>query len=153
MSVKCRREDRQRFEAMGFQIAWGESENSPVIEMVDEEANYAHYGKMPTDIPYYGTWSAGCEYGPGSLVCDGKDYEEVPASTDGFVMLWSYRWGLPALKSILQVRRYVKLERKVEKLFARLLEPQHLFSPHTNCCVKCGIHADDDVLENQPCKK
>jgi len=28
---------------------------------------------------------------------------------------------------------------------------QHLFSPDTHLCVKCGIHADDDLVENSPC--
>ena len=27
----------------------------------------------------------------------------------------------------------------------------HLFSPTTNMCVKCGISAEDDCLENGPC--
>jgi len=154
MSVHCRREDRQRFEAIGFSLSYGESSNSPVIEMIDEEANYAHADKMPTDIPYHGLWAAGSEYGLGNLVCDGNEYIEVPATTDGFVVLWNYRWGLPKLKGILQIRRYLKLERKVEKLFNQLreAEPKHLFSPATNCCVKCGIHAEDDLVENQPCK-
>jgi hypothetical protein len=28
---------------------------------------------------------------------------------------------------------------------------KHLFSPDTHLCVKCGIHADDDLVENSPC--
>jgi hypothetical protein len=28
---------------------------------------------------------------------------------------------------------------------------QHLFSPTTHLCHHCGIHADDDLVENQPC--
>jgi hypothetical protein len=28
---------------------------------------------------------------------------------------------------------------------------KHLFSPDTHRCVKCGIHADDDLVENKPC--
>lgn len=28
---------------------------------------------------------------------------------------------------------------------------EHLFSPNTHLCVKCGIHADDDLVENSPC--
>jgi hypothetical protein len=112
MSVKCRREDRARFEALGFQIAWGEKENTPVIEMIDEEANYAHYNDMPANIPYYGTWAAGDNYGPGRLVCDGKNYETVAANDDGFVIAWHYRFGLPTLKSILEIRRYLKIEKR-----------------------------------------
>ena len=30
---------------------------------------------------------------------------------------------------------------------------KHLFSPDTHLCVKCGIHADDDLVENKPCIK
>jgi hypothetical protein len=156
MSVKCRREDRARFEALGFQIAWGEKENTPVIEMIDEEANYAHYNDMPANIPYYGTWAAGDNYGPGRLVCDGKNYETVAANDDGFVIAWHYRFGLPTLKSILEIRRYLKIEKRVQKLFKALepeLPPQHLFSPDTSTCVKCGISADDDAVENTSCIK
>ena len=28
---------------------------------------------------------------------------------------------------------------------------RHVFSPHTHLCIKCGVHANDDLLENQPC--
>lgn len=117
MSVTCRRQDRARFEELGFHLEFDEDTSTPVIEMIDEEANYAHYDKMPLDVPYYGSFGAGSEYGPGSFVCDGVDYEEVPASADGFVLAWNYRFGLPKLKSILQIRRYLKLERRVQKLF------------------------------------
>ena len=30
---------------------------------------------------------------------------------------------------------------------------QHLFSPDTHLCSKCGIHADDDLVENTVCTK
>ena len=155
MSVTCRREDQARFEELGFQIEFNEDNNTPVIEMIDEEANYGHCDKMPTDIPYYSSYGAGSCYGPGNIVCDGKDYEEVPASADGFVLAWNYRWGLPKLKSIMRVRHYLRLERRVNKLFKALREEkpkEHLFSPTTHFCVHCGISADDDLLENQPCK-
>jgi hypothetical protein len=72
---------------------------------------------MPANIPYYGTYGAGSNYGPGSFACDGRDYEEVPETSDGFVLAWNYRTGLPTLKSILRIRRYLKLERKVGRLF------------------------------------
>ena len=29
---------------------------------------------------------------------------------------------------------------------------KHVFSPDTHLCIKCGIHADDDLVENSPCK-
>ncbi len=123
MSVTCRRQDQARFEVLGFQIEFADDKNAPVIEMIDEEANYGHCDEMPTDIPYYGAYAAGSNYGPGSVVCDGQDYAEVSASADGFVLPWNYRWGLPKLKSILRIRRYLKLERRVNKLFRELRAP------------------------------
>jgi hypothetical protein len=30
---------------------------------------------------------------------------------------------------------------------------QHVFSPDTHLCSKCGIHADDDLVENTTCTK
>ena len=120
MSVTCRREDKARFKELGFQLEFDEDKNNPVIEMIEEEANYAHYDEMPTDIPYYGSNAAGSDYGPFNMVCDGKDLEEVPASTDGFVVGWNYRLGLPKLKSILRIRRYLKVEQRVHKFFMEL---------------------------------
>ena len=29
---------------------------------------------------------------------------------------------------------------------------EHRFSPTTNLCIHCGVSAEDDLLENQPCK-
>jgi hypothetical protein len=123
--------------------------------MIDEEANYGHYDEMPTNIPYYGSYSAGSNYGPGRVVCDGKDCEEVAASSDGFVVGWNYRSGLPQLKSILRIRRYVRLERRVKKLFKTMREQarqEHIFSPDTPQCIKCGRHAEDDAVEATPCQ-
>ena len=33
-----------------------------------------------------------------------------------------------------------------------LIGREHLFSPKTHLCIHCGISAEDDLLENQPCK-
>jgi hypothetical protein len=33
-----------------------------------------------------------------------------------------------------------------------LIGKEHLFSPKTHLCIHCGISAEDDLLENQPCK-
>lgn len=122
MSVTCRRQDKARFEELGFRVEFEENENGPVVEMVDEEANYAHYDQLPSDIPYYGFYDAGANYGAGNVVCDGRDFEDVPADSDGFVLAWNYRFGLPKLKSILRVRRYLKLKHRVQRLFKVLRE-------------------------------
>jgi hypothetical protein len=29
---------------------------------------------------------------------------------------------------------------------------EHLFSPHTHVCVRCGQHANDDLVENTTCR-
>ena len=33
-----------------------------------------------------------------------------------------------------------------------LIGREHRFSPHTHRCIHCGLSAEDDLLENQPCK-
>jgi hypothetical protein len=33
-----------------------------------------------------------------------------------------------------------------------LIGKEHRFSPTTHLCIRCGIHADDDLLENSPCQ-
>jgi len=155
MSVTCRREDKARFEELGFEL---ESESSPeslVIEMVDQEANYAHYDKMPVNLPYTANHSAGDNYGPGSIACDGKEYAEVACSSDGFVVAWDYKKSRPTTRSLNEIRQFIQIEQRANKLLKKLRqqEPhQHRFSPTTHLCHHCGIHADDDLVENQPCK-
>ena len=159
MSVTCRRQDMARFLELGFHSEYGESDAEPVIVLIDEEANFAHYDKLPTDIPFWGHNSAGGDYGAAEIVCDGKETIEIPFDHHGgFVVDWNFRLGLPKLKSILRIRRFLKVKHRVEQIFKALEQAQpepnrHLFSPHTHCCVKCGIHADDDAVENLPCTK
>jgi hypothetical protein len=31
------------------------------------------------------------------------------------------------------------------------LSGKHVFSPQTQLCIRCGKHADDDLIENTPC--
>ena len=33
-----------------------------------------------------------------------------------------------------------------------LVGREHLFSPHTHLCVRCGKSAENDLLENTPCR-
>lgn len=35
---------------------------------------------------------------------------------------------------------------------AELTGREHLFSPHTHVCVRCGQSANDDAVENTPCR-
>jgi hypothetical protein len=125
MSVTCRRIDKARFEQLGFQVEYEMNKNSSVIQMVDEEANYAHYDKLPTDIPFIASKGVGSNYGEGKTVCDGEKTVEVGLSHDNsFVVDWNYRLGLPSIKSILQIRRYLKIERRVVRLIKKLEESE-----------------------------
>jgi hypothetical protein len=117
MSVTCRRRDRERFEKLGFQIEFAEDKNTAVIKLVDQEADYAHYGAMPKDIPYLAGHAAGDDYGPGNIVCDGQHYLAIAASNDGFVVIWDYRRRKPTAQSLTEIRRFIRLERRVKALF------------------------------------
>jgi hypothetical protein len=33
-----------------------------------------------------------------------------------------------------------------------LIGREHVFSPQTHFCIRCGIHADDEAVENKPCR-
>ncbi len=155
MSVTCRREDMARFEELGFEVEFETSPESLVVEMVDQEANFGHYDKMPTDIPYTANHCAGSEYGPHSMACDGKQYAEVAASSDGFVVVWDYINSRPTKQSLSNIRQFIRIERRANKILKQLRQKEpheHRFSPTTNLCHHCGIHADDDLVENSPCK-
>jgi translation elongation factor EF-Ts len=41
----------------------------------------------------------------------------------------------------------------VSTTFEQLTGREHVFSPHTHLCIRCGIHANDDAVENLPCTK
>jgi len=154
MSVTCRRQDLARFEKLGFQIEPVEDQNTPVIEMVDEEANYAHTDEMPTDIPYTAEYGAGGNYGEGKIACDGKVLAEVAAWNEDFVVSWDFKQSRPAKHSLKDIRQFIRVKQRVDRILKKLRasEPrQHRFSPTTHLCIHCGIHADDDLLENQPC--
>ena len=120
MELTCRCQDQGRFEALGFTAQdWDNSaSDSATISMVDEEANYAHYGDMPTDIPYIGVHGAGGDYGSGAYVCDGKEYAEVGrGNTGGFVVDWDEEKRRPVPRSMRAVRRYLIVRDKVRELF------------------------------------
>ena len=120
MELTCRRQDVQKFEALGFVAqSWNNPDGkSPLILMVDEEANYAHSGDMPTDIPYHGFNGSGGNFGQGSFACDGKTYAEVETGHGGgFVVDWNEHQQRPSMRSLRSIRRYLKIRNRVLKLF------------------------------------
>ena len=121
MHITCRREDQELFQQIGFHLEFDQSPDASVIEMVDEEANYAHYDEMPTNIPYYGYNGAGGNYGQSSFACDGRHYAEVETGFDGgFVVAWDVLKNRPTPESLRAVRRYRHVYNKVQAKFEKL---------------------------------
>lgn len=123
MQITCRRQDQDRFTALGFTAqAWDNPEpNSALVVMVDEEANYAHSGELPRDIPYYGFHGPGGNYGDGVCACDGKQLAEQETGHEGgFVVEWDDVRQRPSRPSLRAVRRYLAVCRKAQARFAAL---------------------------------
>jgi len=69
MTITCAATDEPRFRDLGFRIIEREG---ALAELEDNEANYAHDAKLPTDIVYTGHHGAGGDYEGGDIACDGK---------------------------------------------------------------------------------
>ena len=119
MEITCRCEDQKRFEALGF-VAQDWNQTSPEqVVMTDEQANYAHYGKLPTDIPYHGHNTAGSEYGPGVVACDGRTFAEAQTGhSGGFVIDVNDRTQRPSRRSLKSLRAYLQMRQRVRRALA-----------------------------------
>ena len=117
MQVTCRRQDIPEFEALGFHLEFEQSPNSPIVELIDEEANYAHADQLPTDIPFTAWHGAGGNYGDGKIACDGYHYAEVSANQDGFVVGWDQASNQPTQESIAGIRDYLAVHQTVQEMF------------------------------------
>lgn len=126
MQVTCRRQDQSLFEALGFHLDFEQAPDSPIIEMIDEEANYAHNGDLPTKVPFLASHGPGGNYGDGKIACDGKHYAEVEAGhAGGFVLWWTKTTNRPTTESVKSVQRYLAVHRHVERLFHQLSQNHH----------------------------
>ena len=124
MEITCRRQDQERFRALGFVAQANENTEDAMITMVDAEANYAHSGELPTDIPYHGFNGPGDNYGDGAVACDGRRLAEVETGHDGgFVVAWNEAKGRPSAESLKRIRRYIAVRKRAEALFAALAKP------------------------------
>jgi hypothetical protein len=124
MTVTCRRADMALFEELGFTADYGTKPDSPVVEMSDQEANYAHTDQLPTHVPFLGWNGPGDNYGPYLLACDGKQFVEVPGSDHSFGIDWDFAKGEPTSQSITKIREYLVLQKKVQRLFKQLRRRQ-----------------------------
>ncbi|MCZ2078673.1 MAG: hypothetical protein LC130_27215 [Bryobacterales bacterium] len=78
--IICRHEDAERFRELGFVEV--DAENKIAVSMVDDEANYAHYGALnalaKAGVVYFGRHEPGCEYDGSMFASDGTgEYHEV----------------------------------------------------------------------------
>ena len=117
MQVTCRRQDIPEFEALGFHVEFEHSPDSPIVELIDEEANYAHADQLPTDIPFTAWHGAGGNYGDGKIACDGNHYAEVSANQDGFVVRFDDTTNQPTQESLDGIRHYLAVHKAVRDLF------------------------------------
>ena len=128
MTVTCRRQDIPRFEQLGFTVS--DDRGGHVVELEDDSANYAHHGDLPLDIPWTGCNTEGGNYGRADHACDGKTYLECSTDHDGNLTIgWDTQRNAPHPKDIAYVRRFLKLQKRVEEMFARFeqsYEPQQV---------------------------
>ncbi len=106
MEVMCLREHQKRFIVLGFHL---DNETENVAIMVDFEANFAHFGKLPTDIPYTAFHSYGGDYGPHLIACDGKRQVEIPGDREGFVIKWNHEENEPGSECMAKIREYLEV--------------------------------------------
>lgn len=124
MQITCRRQDQARFEALGFRYECKSSTDGSVVDLIDEEANYAHYDQLPQDIPYHGYHGAGGEYGSHDLACDGQTYAEVESGRDGdYVVTWDDTTRQPSVKSLERIRAYLIVLAAAGKQLGEITEP------------------------------
>jgi len=120
MQVTCRRQDQTLFEELGFHLEFEQSSDSPIVEIIDEAANYAHAEHLPTDIPFTAWHGAGDNYGDGKVACDGNHYAEVSANRDGFVVRWDEAGNQPTPESLDGIRLYLAVHQTVQEMFKEL---------------------------------
>ena len=124
MEITCRKQDRARFTALGFTAQDWKQDCPELVVMVEEEADYAHSGNIPTDIPYHGFNGPAGNYGQGVVACNGKSFAEVETGHGGgFVVDWNEAKHRPSAQSLKNIRRYLKIHKKVLAMFKDLATP------------------------------
>jgi hypothetical protein len=117
MELNCLRKDAAAFEELGFCLSGSDEDaQRPVVSMVCEEANYAHYGDMPKDIPYRGKHGAGGCYGPKHYACDGANYDEVEVGHEGGCVVTVDNDGNATPASLAAVKAFCELDKKVNAM-------------------------------------
>lgn len=122
MTVRCRKVDAHIFEELGFRDdsdTQGRINETGIVVLVDEQANYAHSGDLPTNIPWTGRSEAGGSYGAVEWACDGNALKETPSGHDGgFVVEWDAIENNPRQHDIDEIRAFIAVEKTALKMFA-----------------------------------
>lgn len=119
MSVRCLKKDAARFREIGFDV---EHDLGPVVDMQDIEANYAHAGEMPNDIPYVASHGRGDCYDAGRLVCDGKEFVEQKVGEDEGYVIDFNEFGDPNIEDIAKVRKLIKMRTHISEMFQAMIK-------------------------------
>ena len=119
MQVTCRRQDRHRFEALGFHPEFTDTPtDGPVVELIDTGADYGHANRLPTDIPFLATHDATASFAARRIACDGRRTAEVPATSEGFVVEWDATKNSPTTASLARIRRYIAVLKQAQRRLA-----------------------------------
>lgn len=129
MELWCLRKHAARFEELGFTEQdemlhlRGDAQSGPAsafVYMTDEEANYAHGGDLPEDVPFVATFSAGGSYGPGEIASDGQRMIEVATGhLGGYVVVFDAADN-PDPDDLKHIRRFLRLRRRVERKILKM---------------------------------
>ena len=116
MQVTCRRQDRPRFEALGFHPEFTDTPtDSPVVELIDTGADYGHANLLPTDVPFLANHDAGGNFGARRIACDGRRTAEVPATTEGFIVEWDATKNSPTTASLARIQSYFAVLQRAQR--------------------------------------
>ena len=122
MEVRCKKEHAPIFEKLGFVIR--DEDYAPgIVELADEQANYAHSGDMPNEVPYFGWHDAGGNYGPHAFACDGNGYVEAHMDPNGELVVRVSDRGQPNKTDTQGVREYVACLKRAKKALGLLPKP------------------------------
>lgn len=115
MFVRCLSRDKEVFAELGFDVV-DTSKNDLVVEMHDEQANYAHSDDLPMSILYTGGHGEGGAYGSMEFCCDGHNYYEAATHHDGGVVVRLNPNGKISRSSLNQARAYLRAFEQVNAL-------------------------------------
>ena len=121
MQITCRRQDLPLFEPLGFHLEFEQAPESPIVELIDQEANYAHHGKLPTAVPFLASHGPGGDYGAGEIACDGIHHAEVEVGHGcGYVVRWDDTTNQPSPECLDHIRDYLAIQHTVQQRFQAL---------------------------------